>query len=118
MKSLNEILEYTFEEKGNCIILILKGTLNIATVKRLEDAALKMIAEGKNKFIIDFKELAFIDSRGLEFFIFLYKKLASVKGTYVVVNLKGFIKDLFDITMVSSQFKIFESIEEALASLK
>ena len=88
-----------------------EGTLFRNTVKRCSD-------DGARKFILNLREVFYIDSAGFGELIKTYTTLRKIEGEVVFMNPSKMVKDLLEITKLSTVFHIFDEESKAVASLK
>ena len=70
------------------------------------------------KFIFDLKKVTFINSAALGMFLQIFKRIESRKGRLVFTNLTAAVKNVMDITQLSSVFQIDETLDEALQTFE
>ena len=97
---------YTVKD-GN-VMINLRGELDIANADVFKKNCLKIADEQKLGFIIDCKELSFIDSTALGAFVAVNKKIMSYNKKVEIKNLKPNIKKLFMITNLDKSMVISE----------
>ena len=96
----------------------LKGRLDAATSKSVEDRLLQLIDAGERQMIMDLGELEYISSVGLRVLILVAKRLKQVQGRVVVCSLQEPVKQVFDIAGFTTLFNLYESRDQALVSLR
>ncbi len=112
-------MEIKERKVDNAVIVSLSGKrMDAVTSPRLEEKLNKLVDEsGAKCIVINFNDLEYISSAGLRVIISIEKKLRSVDGKLLISNLKGNVKDVFEISGFLSIFKIFETEDEALNSI-
>ncbi len=107
-------MEKNFIEEGDIVVVELigdviggpdAGSLN----EKIHDYAQKSI----NKFVVDLSQVELMNSSGLGMLIGAMTTLRNTKGDLVLVNVTERIKNLLNITKLSSVFKSFDSIDDA-----
>ena len=88
-----------------------EGTLFQSTVKQYS-------ADGVHKFILNLREVFYIDSSGFGELLKTYTRLQKVQGEVVLLNPSKMVKDLLEITKLSTVFSTFDEESKAIASLK
>jgi anti-sigma B factor antagonist len=107
------------EQKINDVLAIgLKGRLDAATSKSVEDFLLKQIDAGDRLFVLDLRELEYISSVGLRVFMMAAKRLKVVQGKIVVSSLSAPIKEVFEISGFTSLFLMFDDRDAAVKGIK
>ncbi|GAB4269108.1 MAG: STAS domain-containing protein [Candidatus Rifleibacteriota bacterium] len=103
--------------KGNDVTLIvLRGEIGTETVNQFKDKIDQIVAEGKNKLIMDFQEVNYLNSMGLGVVAATLKKVKKSKGDLKLINLSPAVQELFELTRLTKVFEIYDSEESALKS--
>ncbi len=104
-------------EKYTAVVIELKGDIT-GTAKDMEfsDTLKKLLAEGKKNIIIDLKETGFVNSSGLGMLIGGYTTVKNGGGELILANATEKIESLLVITKLTSVFKNFSSIDDAVKS--
>ena len=105
------------DKQGHVLVLSLKGRLDAATSKALEDKLLLLIDRSERFLVIDYLQLEYISSAGLRVLLMAAKKLKELKGKLVLASLQVHIKEIFEIAGFLSIFQVFEGKENAVKSL-
>ena len=106
-------MEIRVAESHELITLNLKGRLDFASSANLKEEILKLVAEGKNKVILNLAQVDFINSSGLGTLVSILKEVRLAKGRLVLSNLASYVEEIFEITQLSHIFEIFPSEAEA-----
>ena len=88
-----------------------EGTLFQNTVRRYTD-------DGARNFILNLRDVLYIDSSGLGELTKTYTTLRKIEGQVVLINPSKMVKDLLEITQLSTVFQIFDKESSAIASLQ
>ncbi len=102
-------------EAGVCIVS-LDGRLDLATGANLKEEIKKICDSGAKIIHINLKKVEFINSSGLGAFVSIMKQVRSKKGRLTLSNLAAPVREIFEITQLSSVFDIFETQEEAMSA--
>ncbi len=103
--------------KGNDVTLVvLRGEIGTETVNQFKDRIDQIVADGKNKLIMDFQEVNYLNSMGLGVVAATLKKVKKSKGDLKLINLSPAVQELFELTRLTKVFEIFDSEESALKS--
>jgi len=82
---------------GNkAVVVSLKGRMDTDAAAEFEKEISTLINEGKDSFVINFKELEYISSMGLMVTLSIAKQLKSQKGQVHASNLNGTVKEAFE----------------------
>jgi stage II sporulation protein AA (anti-sigma F factor antagonist) len=88
------------------------------TAGAVESALNKLIAGGARKVIIDFSTNEYLASAGLRVLISATKNLQRSGGKLVLCSIKPNVLEVFDISGLKRIFKMYDSVDAALADLK
>lgn len=110
-------MEYTESKINDVIVLKLFGNLDMLNAGILKERIKESNAQNEFKFIFDLGGVSFVDSSGFGLIMSLNDKLAAKGGGLRIVNVSKTIRQIFRISRISTIIQIFESTEEALASL-
>lgn len=109
-------MEFTFkiEEKPTHAIIHLKGSLldKTQSVNLLTEVD-KLVANNKNKLVINLSGMEYMNSSGLNMLVNMLTKSRTKGGDIIVSNVSEKVKQLFLITKLNTLFTITDSIEEA-----
>ncbi len=78
------------------VVVSLKGRMDTDAAAEFGKEISTLINEGKNSFIINFKELEYISSKGLMVVLSIAKQLKSQKGHVHLSNLNETVKETFE----------------------
>jgi anti-sigma B factor antagonist len=95
-------------------IVEVTGQLIVGNRQELKDDVLKLLESGVRKFLIDFKDTAYIDSSGLGVLVSLSKKIREKGGEMRLSDLNEDLRTLFELTKLDTLFHIADSRDEAL----
>lgn len=107
-------MEIEISKKEKAVVVYVKGRLDAVTSPELEKKVIGLVDEGNNNFIINCNDLEYISSAGLRVILVVTKKLKSLNGKALLSNLKGVVKEVFNISGFTSILQICETEEEAL----
>ncbi len=109
-------MDITFSEEKGILIVSISGRIDALTAPELEKAIVSRIEEGAIKMLFDLQELEYISSAGLRVFLFVAKRLNTLKGRVVFCSLQKLIEDVFRVSGFYSLFSIYEERQEAMSS--
>ncbi len=88
------------------------------TANDVETELRDLIAKGTKKLICDFSQTDYVASAGLRVLLSSAKNLQKSGGQILIVSMKPFVREVFEISGFTQIFKIYDSQKEALQSLK
>ncbi len=94
----------------------MNGEIDINTAPQIKKVFDKMLSEKREKILINFKEVSYIDSSGLATLVEMLKNIRSYGGKLKLSDLSSKIRSLFEITKLEKLFDISNDEEEALNS--
>lgn len=106
--------ELNSEEKNGVVILKVKGELDALVAPKVKEKLLSYSEEGKNKFIIDFKELVHINSLAMGILRGRLREVRENGGDIKLVNLNPHITTIFEMVGLDEIFEIYSNEESAL----
>ncbi|MBL1213610.1 MAG: STAS domain-containing protein [Ignavibacteriae bacterium] len=87
---------------------------NLEKAVPFRDYLMKMVNDGKTKFLIDLSQTEYIDSTFLGSLVFVLKKLKSMDGAmHLILGKSSKATTMFEITNMNRVFKVFDTVEEA-----
>jgi anti-sigma B factor antagonist len=95
----------------------IKGDIDINSSPDIRDVFEKGVKEKVMKIVVNLDNVSYIDSSGLATLVEMLKKTRSYGGKFCISNLAPKVKSLFEITKLEKLFEIFETEEDAMASL-
>jgi len=96
----------------------ISGELDHATAPELRAPLEAAIADGADSFLIDLSDCSFIDSTGLSVIVHARTQVVNEReGRFELCCPDAQIRRLLEITGIDEAFGIFETRDEALASL-
>ncbi len=107
------------KEQNGSVVIELKGKLTGGPVSELLDNTLdNFISKGKKNIVIDLSGIKFINSSGMGILISGYYKTKDNGGTLKLANITRKIEEILSITRLNQIFEIYNSVDEAVNSLK
>ncbi len=107
-------MQFSEDKQGSVVIVGLQGRMDSNTARTVEEKMLGLIERGEHRLLVDCAELDYISSAGLRVFLATAKRLTQTKGKLVLATLNDDVKQVFDLTGISSIFQISPSREDAL----
>ncbi len=110
-------MEILTNKEANATVVTIIGRLDAVTAPEYEKALNELIASEEACFIVDFDKLDYISSAGLRVLLATAKKLKGKAGQIRFANVKGTVKEVFDISGFGSIFQMDDSVAAALSKL-
>lgn len=108
-------MDFSIDQKGEITVISLHGSL-LADVqtKDILHTVTSLIEEQKVKFVVDLKELKFINSSGLGMLLTCLTKARKVGGDVILANVPEQVSNLLVITKLNSIFQSKDSLNDAM----
>ena len=112
-------MAHTFREENGVIILELEGKMmgtpqDTSLVNRVNE----YIEQGNLKFVFDFSNVEWINSRGLGLCITVYTSLSNKGGGFKLACLNDKVEDFLDKCKMFAVFETCKTVDEAIKSLQ
>jgi anti-anti-sigma factor len=104
-------------QNGATVVLKVIGRMDAGNAQAFEEACTTWVNQGSKNLIIDMSELAYVSSMGLRAFVVVGKLLQEKGGTLRLSALTGLVKQVFEITRLSSAFPMHDTVDAALADV-
>jgi anti-anti-sigma factor len=104
-------------EAGANMVLTPKESLTYQNCEEIEGVFDEYIEQFKTKIILDCREIAFMDSKGLELLLRIDEKLRKRGGTFKIVGLNSICRDIFIATRFINMLSVYKDINEAIRSM-
>lgn len=113
-------MEFEHNVVGDVLIVTPKGeSLDGHDAREFKEKIIALITQNRSHdVIINLKQLQFIDSSGLGSFLAILKNLHTHGGELKLAQMNRPIRTIFELVSMHKIFEIFESIDDAMLSLK
>jgi anti-anti-sigma factor len=105
------------EKLGVVLAVALRGRLDAATSKAVEERLLGLIEAGEIRLVVDLAQLDYISSVGLRVLMLAAKRLRAAQGAIAVCALQPPVAQVFEIAGFTSIFRIFPSRGAAVEAI-
>uniref|UniRef100_A0A7C5Y2F5 Anti-sigma factor antagonist n=1 Tax=Fervidobacterium nodosum TaxID=2424 RepID=A0A7C5Y2F5_9BACT len=110
---------YTFTEQFGVAIVSLNGEVTMQNAMTLRNWVVdNLIKKGKVKIVFDLSNVNSVDSFGLGTFVSLHKTALSSNGSIAFANANENVKKLLTMTALDKVIKNYNSVMEAVNSIK
>jgi anti-anti-sigma factor len=110
-------MEIGTRKEGNATVATLAGRLDAVTAPEYESRINGLIEGGETLLVIDFEKLDYISSAGLRGLLVTAKLLKARQGQVRFANVRGAVKEVFDISGFGSIFQMDDSVASSLAAI-
>ncbi len=101
---------------GDVTTVVLKGRIDAAVAPDIEERLLALIDSGSRRLVIVFSEVTFISSAGLRTLVAALKRAKRESGDLRLAEMGARVKEVFEITGLSTIFSIYPNSREAIDS--
>ena len=107
-KIYQNIREILVEQQANYVVknLEISGKFGELKAKKLRSKIDINIRKGANIFIVDFKNVYFMDSSGLAALVLIHKRIQAAGGKLFLVSISAPVRLLFELTSLDRVFQI------------
>lgn len=110
-------MELTRAKQNGVVMLALTGRLGGTSATGFEHEVLGLITGGERRLVIDLSALEYIGSAGVRVLLLAAKRLSAAGGKFAIVAPNTPVKEVLEITGLSSILQICSSREEAMAAV-
>jgi len=103
--------------EGDITIAVIVPRFDAYTASEVETVLKDLIAKGAKKVICDFSQTDYVASAGLRVLLSSAKSLQKCGGQILMVSMKPYVREVFEVSGFSQIFKVFNSQDEALQTL-
>lgn len=107
-------MQISEETHDDVQIYKLSGRLDSNTSPDFEKVLSEALEKGSRKMIADFKDLDYISSAGLRVILKTTKALKRNEGTFVLCDMKDYVKEVFEISGFDTFLPIVADMDAAL----
>ena len=111
-------MEIRATEQDGIDILALAGRMDATTTPEFESAARALLAQGKNRVIVDMADLEYISSAGLRGILGLVKSIKAASGRLAFCSLQPMAAEVFRISGFNAMLTVCGCREVALRALR
>jgi anti-sigma B factor antagonist len=97
-------------------VLALKGRITVGEVTPVREKITQLLAEGRNKIVLDLEHVDYIDSTGLGNLVISYTQVQKAGGALKLLNLNKRNVELLALTRLHTIFEVFAQETDAVNS--
>ncbi len=110
-------MEIATRAEGTLATLAVGGTIDTRAANEFEAELVKAVEAGARQVIIDFTRVDLITSAGIRVLVLFAKRLNGIGGGFALCCLSADVRRVFDISGLSTQFRIAATVADAAAAL-
>ena len=101
-------------QHGPCSVIAVFGEVDVASVPRLREQLHSLVAEGRNRIVVDLDGVGFLDSTGLGVLVGALKRTRAHGGSLGLVCNQPQIRKVFEVTRLTRVFDLYPTVGEAV----
>jgi anti-anti-sigma factor len=110
-------MDVSLEERGEIVIIRVKGRLDAASSPQLQAAINTVIDGGHFKILLNFSDVDYLSSAGMRLLLAVSKKLGSLEGKVVACNLSDDVMEVIKMAGFDKVIEFYPNEAESLAHL-
>jgi stage II sporulation protein AA (anti-sigma F factor antagonist) len=110
-------MEIQISKEADVTVVTMTGRLDAVTAPEYETRINALAVGGDIQMVVDFEKLDYISSAGLRALLVTAKLLKARHGQVRFANVRGSVREVFDISGFGSIFQMDDSVASSLASL-
>lgn len=114
MTTLEGMVSITENQKGEILVLYLKGRLDAISSPTAEKKIFDCINKGAAKLLLDFSHVEYLSSAGMRMLLSTTKKLKALSGKLVVCCINTNVMDVLKMSGFDHVLEIAKSEEDGL----
>lgn len=99
-------------------IVVFKGRVTNANSHEFNRKFYRLYSGGVNTLILVLDELEYINSTGIAILFSIFYRIQEISGKMMIAGLHPFLKRVFSLMDLPADLKVYETIEEAKASIE
>ena len=111
-------MKISYEDLDRTSIVTLSGEFAAESVDNFRRGVSERLERGARDFVLCVNDMVFIDSGGLEAFLWLQEQAAERHGRVRVICDQPAVLKIFEITRLAPEFEFSESVIEAMRALR
>lgn len=100
------------ERKDHTVYIELDRPLSSGTVSSIEKRIKQFLRQDDRKLILNISKVEFVDSKGLEFIISIFKRMKKLDGEFVIEYPQLGVQKLIEMARLDQMFKVIKTPEE------
>jgi anti-sigma B factor antagonist len=109
-------MQVNVQEQGGISVCRIVGDIDVNTSPDVKKSFDQLVKAKKEKVVVNFKDVSYVDSSGLATLIEIFKNMRAYGGKMKLTNLSSKVMGLFEITKLNKLFDILADESEAVNS--
>jgi anti-anti-sigma factor len=107
-------MEIETRKEKDALVVSVRGRMDALCAPDFDRTLEGHLEQGVSRFVIDFGALEYISSAGLQCILAAARHLEDGKGEILLADLKGPVREVFEISGFDTLFPIYDTVEAAL----
>ncbi len=107
-------MEIDTRKEEEAVVVSVRGRMDALCAPDFDRTLEDYLEQGANRFVIDFGALEYISSAGLQCILAAARQLEDGKGEIRLADLRGPVREVFEISGFDTLFPIYDTVEAAL----
>ena len=117
MESKIELTGEAIKGRANAEVVRFIGDLDATNAQTVLEKVGSLFSKGKVLIVADFSRLRYVNSTGLGILLHLNKSAKEKSGSFKIANVNENVFEIVEIIGATSILEIYDTVEEAVASL-
>jgi anti-sigma B factor antagonist len=105
---------FTVDQRERAAVVLLEGELDLVSAPQLKAALTELVRAGTGRMVLDFSNVAFMDSTGLSVLVGVHRRLGP-DDRMAITGLRPEVLYVFELSGLAATFRIFPTVAEAVA---
>ena len=107
-------LSFTVNQRERAAVVLLEGELDLVSAPQLKETLTKVLRGGNGHLVLDFSDVAFMDSTGLSVLIGVHRRLGPDERM-ALAGIRPEVLYVFELSGLAATFRIFPTVADAVA---
>ena len=107
-------MDVLVEEKGDIIVMRVKGRLDAASSPQLEKSLNSIVEGGHFKIVLNFADVEYLSSAGMRLMLAISKKLQHLEGKVVACNVSDEVMEVIKMAGFNQVIEFYPNEQESL----
>lgn len=103
--------------EGNAGVVTVSGRMDAESAPQFESVCEELLKSGASHVVVGMADLQYVSSMGLRSFLVIARQAQAKGGGVLLCGMKGFVKEVFDMTHVTQLFPLYETTDSAVQSI-
>jgi len=110
-------MELKIRKTAEIYVIDINGEMDLYNSYKLKDLVVKMLEKGMKSLIINLEQVDYIDSSGIGALIYICSMMKKMNLRLLIVNVRGSVKRVIELTKLTEYFPIADTIEDAIHTM-